>query len=53
MPFVSKAQQRKFRQLVADGKMSKDTYDKWENETNVRRLPEYGGKSRKTNKVIR
>ena len=29
MPFVSQEQERKFRELVAAGKMSQATYDEW------------------------
>ena len=40
MPFKSEAQRRKCAELVADGKMSQDTYDKWDRETGIRKLPE-------------
>ena len=29
MPFTSKAQIRKFRQMVAEGKISQETFDEW------------------------
>lgn len=40
MPFKSIAQKKKFEQLVADGKMSQDTFNKWESETPKGKLPE-------------
>lgn len=33
MPFKSEAQRRKFYKLVEEGKMSKETLDRWESET--------------------
>ena len=30
MPFKSQAQRAKFAELVKDGKMSQETFDKWE-----------------------
>lgn len=40
MPFKSEAQRRKFGQLVKDGKMSQETFDKWNSETPKTKLPE-------------
>jgi len=40
MPFKSKAQKAKFGELVATGKISSETYMKWEKETGKKRLPE-------------
>ncbi len=40
MPFKSESQKRRFRELVAEGKMSQETYDKWESETTSGKLPE-------------
>lgn len=39
MPFKSESQKAKFRQLVKEGKMSKETFDKWESETGDKKLP--------------
>lgn len=33
MPFKSKAQRRKFGELVSQGKMSKSTLDEWNKDT--------------------
>jgi len=33
MPFKSEAQKKKFAQMVAEGKMTQATYDKWDKET--------------------
>ena len=40
MPFKSKAQRRKFAQLLVDGKISPDTYEEWNRETGREELPE-------------
>jgi hypothetical protein len=40
MPFKSEAQRRKFGQLVSEGKMSKETFNEWNNETGNKKLPE-------------
>jgi len=40
MPFKSEAQRRKFGQLVSEGKMSQETFDKWQSETPSKKLPE-------------
>lgn len=48
MPFVSQAQRAKFAQLVKDGKMSQETFDKWEAETTDRKLPKKVGKKPKS-----
>ena len=40
MPFKSKAQRRKFAQLLVEGKISGATYEAWNRETGRRRLPE-------------
>jgi hypothetical protein len=39
MPFQSEAQRKKFAQLVKDGKMSQETFDKWASETKDTNLP--------------
>ncbi len=40
MPFKSKAQRRKFAQLLVEGKISDETYEEWNRETGRRELPE-------------
>lgn len=62
MPFKSKAQRRKFAQLLVEGKISDEVYEEWNRETGRKMLPERihnkkvaSGKkakaSRKTSKV--
>jgi len=40
MPFKSKAQRRKFAQLLVEGKISNETYEEWNRKTGARELPE-------------
>jgi hypothetical protein len=40
MPFKSKAQRRKFAQLLVEGKISDETYEEWNRETGRKMLPE-------------
>ena len=40
MPFKSKAQRRKFAQLLVEGKISDETYEEWNRETGGKELPE-------------
>jgi hypothetical protein len=40
MPFKSKAQRRKFAQLLVEGKISDETYEEWNRETGGKQLPE-------------
>ena len=40
MPFKSQAQRRKFAQLLVDGKISNETFEEWNRDTGVKRLPE-------------
>lgn len=54
MPFVSSAQRKKFQELVDQGKMSQETYNKWESETANTKLPEkLGPKSPKGGRKVR
>ena len=50
MPFKSEAQRKKFGELVKQGKMSQDTFDKWNHETGKKKLParvkKQGGKKK-------
>ena len=40
MPFKSKAQRRKFAQLLVEGKISNETFEEWNRETGGKKLPE-------------
>ena len=40
MPFKSKAQRRKFAQLLVEGKIKPETFEEWNRETGYRDLPE-------------
>ena len=40
MPFKSKAQRRKFAQLLVEGKIQPETYEEWNRETGSAQLPE-------------
>ena len=40
MPFKSKAQRRKFAQLLVDGEITPEVYEEWNRETGRARLPE-------------
>ena len=40
MPFKSKAQRRKFAELLVTGKISDQTYEEWNRSTGTAALPE-------------
>ena len=40
MPFKSKAQRRKFAELLVSGEISPETYEEWNRETGRKELPE-------------
>ena len=40
MPFKSKAQRRKFAELLVKGEISPETFEEWSRETGVAKLPE-------------
>ena len=40
MPFKSKAQRRKFAQLLVEGEISPETFEEWNRETGGKELPE-------------
>jgi hypothetical protein len=40
MPFKSKAQRRKFAELLVKGEISEETYEEWNRSTGSRKLPE-------------
>ena len=40
MPFKSRAQRRKFAELLVKGKISNETFEEWNRETGTAKLPE-------------
>jgi len=40
MPFKSRAQRRKFAQLLVEGRISPQTFEEWNRETGGKKLPE-------------
>jgi hypothetical protein len=40
MPFKSKAQRRKFAQLLVEGKITDEQYEEWNRSTGKKQLPE-------------
>jgi len=40
MPFKSKAQRRKFAELLVTGKISNETFEEWNRSTGTAKLPE-------------
>jgi hypothetical protein len=44
MPFKSKAQRRKFAQLLVEGEITPETFEEWNRETGGAHLPERVGK---------
>ena len=55
MPFKSKAQRRKFAELLVKGEISPETFEEWNRETGGRELPERvkAKTKRKTRKTVR
>jgi hypothetical protein len=47
MPFKSRAQRRKFAELLVEGKISPETYEEWNRETGGKRLLERATRSAK------
>jgi hypothetical protein len=50
MPFKSKAQRRKFAELLVKGEISPETFEEWNRETGGQELPERVNRARKTSK---
>ncbi len=48
MPFKSKAQRRKFAQLLVEGEITPQVYEEWNRETGGARLPERVARRHKT-----
>ena len=44
MPFKSKAQRRKFAEMLVKGEISPETFEEWNRETGSARLPEHVAK---------
>ena len=51
MPFKSKAQRRKFAELLVKGEISPETFEEWNRETGGRELPERVKKKKQTKKT--
>ena len=47
MPFKSKAQRRKFAELLVKGEISPETYEEWTRETGRKELPERVNRAKK------
>jgi hypothetical protein len=47
MPFKSKAQRRKFAELLVKGEISPETFEEWNRETGRAKLPERVAKKSK------
>ena len=50
MPFKSKAQRRKFAELLVKGEIAPETYEEWNRETGRKVLPERVKKKKKAQK---
>jgi len=50
MPFKSKAQRRKFAELLVKGKISPETFEEWNRETGAAELPERAPKKKRPKK---
>ena len=48
MPFKSKAQRRKFAELLVTGEISPETYEEWNRDTGRKELPERVNRAKKT-----
>jgi hypothetical protein len=51
MPFKSKAQRRKFAELLVEGKIKPETFEEWNKETGGKELPEHVKKAVKKKAV--
>jgi hypothetical protein len=47
MPFKSKAQRRKFAELLVKGEITPETYEEWNRETGRQELPERVNRAKK------
>jgi hypothetical protein len=53
MPFKSKAQRRKFAELLVKGEISPETFEEWNRETGNAELPERASRKRPKKKRAR
>jgi hypothetical protein len=53
VPFKSKAQRRKFAELLVEGKISPETYEEWNRETGSKKLPERASKEPSARKRVK
>ena len=53
MPFKSKAQRRKFAQLLVEGKIKPETYEEWNRETGGKVLPERARSKKKAGRAAK
>ena len=53
MPFKSKAQRRKFAQLLVEGKITDEQYEEWNRSTGKKVLPERIHPKKATKKTTR
>ena len=51
MPFKSKAQRRKFAELLVKGEISPETFEEWNRETGSAKLPERVTPAKKKSKA--
>jgi len=51
MPFKSKAQRRKFAELLVKGEISDKTFEEWNRETGRKKLPERVTRTRKVSRT--
>ena len=51
MPFKSKAQRRKFAELLVKGEISEETFEEWNRETGSAKLPERVQASKRAGKA--
>lgn len=51
MPFKSKAQRRKFAELLVKGKISPETFEEWNRETGAAKLPERVARKRPRKRI--
>ena len=48
MPIKSKAQRRKFAELLVKGEISPETYEEWNRETGSKKLPDHVKRTKTT-----
>jgi len=53
MPFKSRAQRRKFAELLVKGEISPETFEEWNRETGNTKLPERVGTSQNRKKTAK